>query len=326
MPNSRLLLLALALAVAHSYPNQPMDGNLTSPDPTDAQHSSHGRALQTRHTIVADSPTSVVEQWETQLFTLSLGLLLLVLAPVLLVGAEVAAARFAKLLKQARSLTCADAPSDRPRKRFNAHVVHTQGVMTVGPSWSDADTGVSWGASLADKLDTCSVGLLEQAGAAPPGQPTPFYPPRFTPSAAPRRPSIDRRLSEPGASSDAASADAAFNPETRFDAARAGGQQPAIPPLGLSVPNLIQRVSSGLGGLLGGLGGLLVSPQKAAAAAAAAAVTAGEAEAHMSTEQAAVRIQARLRPHPHTRPHPHPHPHPHPIPRRVSVPTRRGAT
>ena len=139
------------------------------------------------------------------------------------------------------------------------------------------------------------VGMLDQAGAAPPGQPIPA--PRFTPSAAPRRPSIDRRLSEPGASSDAASADAAFNPEARFDAARAGGQQPAIPPLGLSVPNLIQRVSSGLGGLLGGLGGLLVSPQKAAAAAAAA--KAGEAEAHMSTEQAAVRIQARLRPHPH---------------------------
>ena len=215
MPNSRLLLLALALAVAHSYPNQPMDGNLTSPDPTDAQHSSHGRALQTRHTIVADSPTSVVEQWETQLFTLSLGLLLLVLAPVLLVGAEVAAARFAKLLKQARSLTCADAPSDRPRRRFNAHVVHTQGVMTVGPSWSDADTGVSWGATLANKLDTDSVGLLDQAGVAPPGQPVPA--PRFTPSSAQRRPSIDRRLSEPGAASDAASADESFTRLAKSD-------------------------------------------------------------------------------------------------------------
>ena len=232
MPNSRLLLLALALAVAHSYPNQPMDGNLTSPDPTDAQHSSHGRALQSRHTIVADSPTSVVEQWETQLFTLSLGLLLLVLAPVLLVGAEVAAARFAKLLKQARSLTCADAPSDRPRKRFNAHVVHTQGVMSVGPSWSDADTGVSWGASLADKLDTVPVGLpvglLEQAGVAPPGQPTPFYPPRFTPSAAPRRPSIDRRLSEPGAASDAASADESF---TRLAKSDGMGERSSVGPL-----------------------------------------------------------------------------------------------
>ena len=217
-----------------------------------------------------------------------------------------------------------EAGSQAPGGRgSSAETLPTPRLLQSSESTSSSSESVGQRPAPPPKTYSDVVGMLDQAGDAPPGQPIPA--PRFTPSSAQRRPSIDRRLSEPGASSGAASADAAFSPETRFDAARAGGQQPAIPPLGLSVPNLIQRVSSGLGGLLGGLGGLLVSPQKAAAAAAAAAA-AGEAEAPMSTEQAAVRIQARLRPHPHTRPHPHPHPHPHPIPRRVSVPTRRGAT
>lgn len=137
----RLLLLALTLALAHSYPIPPTDGELAFP----------GRALRTRHVYVHHGGSDNDD-------LLIVGLVLIVAAPVLLVSAEFTAARFAKLLKQARWMTCADAPSDRPRKRFNAHVVHTQGAMSVGPSWSDVDTGVSWGAaqrrpSLAGKID-----------------------------------------------------------------------------------------------------------------------------------------------------------------------------
>ena len=70
------------------------------------------------------------------------------------------------------------------------------------------------------------VGMLDQAGAAPPGQPIPA--PRFTPSSAQRRPSIDRRLSEPGASSDATSADESF---TRLAKSDGMGERSSVGPL-----------------------------------------------------------------------------------------------
>ena len=70
------------------------------------------------------------------------------------------------------------------------------------------------------------VGMLDQAGAAPPSQPIPA--PRFTPSSAQRRPSIDRRLSEPGASSDATSADESF---TRLAKSDGMGERSSVGPL-----------------------------------------------------------------------------------------------
>ena len=146
---SRLLL---ALALAHSYPIPPT-GELASP----GSHLQARRALRSHHVYhhhgTGDDDNPIVN--------LIIGLILIVAAPVLLVTAEFEAARFAKLLKQARWMTCADAPSDRPRKRFNAHIVHTQGAMSVGPSWSDADTGVSWGAPKSGGVDErVSIGPL----------------------------------------------------------------------------------------------------------------------------------------------------------------------
>ena len=119
------------------------------------------------------------------------------------------------------------------------------------------------------------VGILEEAGAAPVAA--------ATPSSAQR---------QPEAASGATSAAVAFNPEQRYNAARAGAKPPVIPPLGLSVarsPSLAERVSSGIGGLLGGLGGLLLPKGEDAAPV----LTKEEAE-----EAAAVRIQARLPPSP----------------------------
>ena len=158
------------------------------------------------------------------------------------------------------------------------------------------------------------VGILEEAGAA--SEPVPVAP--ATPSSAQR---------QPDAASDATSTAFAFDPEQRYNA---GVKTPLIPPLGLFVakspesPSLVERVSSGIGGLLGGLGGLLLPKGEDAAP-----VLTKEQE----EEAAAVRIQARLPPSPPAQTPPpaltpsaalasHP-PAPHP-PRPAYVPTRRG--